>query len=151
MELSQEEFESIIADDSKRIVGDIAWRKDPDHRGAFAFAVPVDNAAGRLLRATGWVHLPGRRLSYSLILQATRIAGLDYGKTLRHRNLDGTRIVGDHTQHWLAEANRAEARPLPVGMPDWDDLVAAWRRFCAEVGIVHVGRMRPVDTEAVDR
>ncbi|MFQ3581718.1 MAG: hypothetical protein SNJ62_07910 [Chloracidobacterium sp.] len=39
--LTQQEFESILADASKRIDGNITWREDPEHSPAREFRVEL--------------------------------------------------------------------------------------------------------------
>ena len=138
MALSQEEFDAIIADKSKRIVGDVAWSESLGHQGAVEFGAPVLNYLNRPLRVHGWFRQSERKLSFTLLYGSVRIAGIDFGRGLSHRNIDGTRIVGAHMQLWVAVAQRAEAIPLPPEMPEWNEPVQVWVRFCAELGILHL-------------
>jgi hypothetical protein len=53
MSLTQNEFEAILADDSKRIEGDISWTDDEDHSPSVEFRAEVQSAPGYPLFVRG--------------------------------------------------------------------------------------------------
>lgn len=145
MPLSQTEFEAILADDSKRIAGDIVWVSASGHLDAKRFKASVLSDAGGNLVVEGYFRPSKRKLGLSLIAGDHRIAGIDFGSNIRHRNLAGSRVEGPHLQLWSAAAGEAEARPLPRGVPDWNQPVAVWAWLCEALGIVHLGEMLSPD------
>lgn len=107
MPLSAAEYRDIIDDDSKRIVGDIAWEGRPTAPSR-QFRVDVDSESGHPLSIKGWYNAHSNKLSYALIHQgAGRIHGLDLGA--EHINPDGER---------MGEAQKllASPRPRQVGL-----------------------------------
>ena len=141
MALNQAEFEAILADDSKRIVGDVVWLPDPDKLGALRFEASVTWDDDRPLWISGFYRPSNRKLSYSLRLGRTRIAGIDFGRNIGHTNRDRNRLLGSHLQWRSESAGRAEAYPVPSDMPDWSEPLAVWRRILARLGIVHQGEL----------
>ena len=51
--LTQSEFEEILSDQSKHILGDIKWREDDEHSPALEFRVQVRSAPAWPLTAHG--------------------------------------------------------------------------------------------------
>lgn len=143
MPLSQAEFEAIIADQSKRIIGDIAWIEAGGHSDAKRFRASVRSDTIRNLVVEGYFRPSKKKLGFALIAGDERIAGVDFGDNVRHRNLSGPQLAGAHLQLWSAAAGRAEAYPLPPNMPDWNQPVAVWAWLCDILGMVHTGRMLP--------
>ena len=141
MPLTDAEFEAILADDSKRIVGDIAWSPDPNRVGALRFEAPVRWDDERQLWLSGFYRPSNRKLTYSLRLGRTRIAGIDFGRNIGHTNRDRNRLLGSHLQWWSESAGRAEAYPVPPDIPDWSEPLAVWTRILARLGIVHEGEL----------
>ena len=147
MALSQAEFDAILADDSKRIIGDLAWYRIPEQPDAARLDAEIVSQGSLPLQVAGWFRPTQRKLSYSLLLEDRRIAGIDFGRNLSHRNQDGTRLVGAHWQFWSAAHERAEAYPLPAGTPTWDRPLEVWAQFCSRLGIMHEGAMSPPPLE----
>lgn len=141
MPLTQEEFDAIIADDSKQIVGDIEWSLDPDRADASRFEVPVLWDDDRPLWVSGFYRPSYRKLTYSLRLDQTRIAGIDFGRNVGHTNRNRNKLIGPHLQWWSESAGRAEAYPVPSDMPDWNLPLAVWGRILSRLGIVHEGEL----------
>ena len=141
MTLSDAEFEAILADDSKRIVGDVVWSPDPDRAGALRFEAPVIWNDTRSLWISGFYRPSHRKLTYSLRLDRTRIAGIDFGRNIGHTNRDRNKLIGSHLQWWSESARRAEAYPIPLDLPDWSLPLAVWERILARFGIVHEGEL----------
>lgn len=147
MALSQAEFEAILADDSKRIVGDIVWESAGGHADARRFDVHVSSDAGRDLVVQGYFRPSKRKLALSLIAAGRRVAGVDFGSNVRHRNLSGTRVTGPHLQFWSEQTGEVEARPLPEAAPDRDQPAEVWAWMCERLGILHLGDMIPPDDD----
>ena len=149
MSLSQAEFEAILADESKRIVGDIAWVAVSGHFDAKWFNATVLSNANDNLVVEGYFRPSKRKLGISLIVLGQRVAGIDFGSNIRHRNVSGARFEGAHLQLWSAAAGAAEAHPLPRGAPGWNQPVEVWIWLCDLLGIVHVGEMLSPDEDKV--
>ena len=147
MSLSQAEFDEILADDSKRIIGDIVWVAVSAHSDAKSFKASVLSNANDNLLVEGCFRPSKRKLGISLIVVGHRVAGIDFGSNIRHRNVSGTRFEGAHLQLWSADAGAAEARPLPRGTPGWNQPVEVWLWLCDLLGIVHVGEMLSPDKD----
>jgi hypothetical protein len=78
--ITQQEFDAILADATKRIDGDIDWHEDADHSPAREFRVEVHSDAGWPLVLVGRFNPYAGTLSYGLIHRgAGRIYGLDLG------------------------------------------------------------------------
>ena len=139
MPLSADEYRAIIADDTKRIVGDIAWEGRPAaaHRG---FVVEVNSESGHSLSIKGWYNAGSNKLSYALIHRgAGRIHGLDLGA--EHTNPDGEPVGEKHKNYW-----RPPYRDKWAYVPDditepWHRPVAVWAQFCAEIHLRHEGNL----------
>ena len=106
--ITQQEFESILEDGTKRIEGDIRWNDSKDHPPAQQFRVKVLSNPGWPLTAIAWWNPRSGKLSYLLRHDvAGRIIGLDLGR-VAHRNptselLDERTNTGGQTD---SETNR---------------------------------------------
>lgn len=136
--MQQNEFEVLITDETKRIVGDIDWTEDEDHSPAVEFRVEVQSEAGWPLFARGSYNAFAETLSFTLVHRGSgRIYALDLGKD--HHN-PSCQYVGEKHKHRWTEAFKdkdayvPEDITAPVGQP-----VEVWRQFCAEAKIVHDG------------
>ena len=101
MTLSNQEYEAIINDGTKRIVGDITWEGKPN-APAREFRVDVDSQTGHPIFIKGWHNSHSGKLSYALIYRILgRIHGLDLGAD--HCNPDGIFVGEKHKiTGWLA-------------------------------------------------
>lgn len=138
--LAESEFESLIADPSKTIVGDIDWSEDEDHSPAVQFRADVRSNLGYPLVVRGSYNALSRTLSYLLIHPGTgRIYALDLGKDHHNRSCQ---FVGEKHKHRWSEMHRDAEAYVP------DDITApatdpqeVWRQFCAEARITHSGNL----------
>ena len=139
MPLSADEYRAIIADDTKRIVGDIVWEGGPTalHR---RFRVEVDSESGHSLFIKGWYNAASNKLSYALIHRvAGRIQGLDLGAD--HTNPDGKPMVEKHKNYWVP-GSRDKWAYVPDDITEpWHRPVAVWGQFCAEIHLRHEGNL----------
>jgi len=140
MALTTAEFASIIADGTKKIVGDIAWAEDEDHSPAFEFTEKIQSEAGWPLFVRGSInHLAGT-LTFALILKSEgRIYALDLGKD--HHNPQCTQVGEKHKHYWVETFRDKEAYVPEDITASASDPVAVWRQFCVEAGIVHEGSL----------
>ncbi len=140
MSLTNVEAEAIFADPSKRISGDIQWKRDEDHSPALEFRADVESDIGWPLFIHGSYNPRAATLSYSLILRTEgRIYGLDLGK--EHRNPDRA-VVGEiHKHQWRDQDRDRWAYCPPDITASVDDPVCVWNQFCREASIQHVGQM----------
>ena len=140
---SQNEFEALLADQSKSISCDIAWVDDEDHSPAVEFRAAIENQQGRPLFVRGSYNRLARTLTFAVIHQGVgRIYALDMGKA--HLNPDRS-LVGDlHKHRWTDEHRDAQAYVPNDITASVGDPVAVWHQFCAEAGIKHNGVLRPV-------
>ena len=138
--MSQQEFESILSDDTKEISADIIWNQDPDHSQSREFRVDVESAAGHPMFLNGWYNPLSGKLSYSLIHRSMgRIYGLDLGAD--HRNPDGVRVGEKHKHRWK-DGSRDKWAYVPRDITEpWNRPVEVWEQFCAEAGLRHLGTM----------
>lgn len=147
MPLTDAEFAAILADDSKRVQGDITWKEDEDRSPALEFRVDVESTNGWPLLLKGRYNPAAGTLTYALILKtAGRIYGLDLGKD--HHNPTCEQVGEKHKHRWSERYRDKEAYvPGDVNAPV-SDPVAVWGEFCAEARIRHDGRMRrPLATQ----
>lgn len=149
--ITDEEFSAILSDPTKRVDGDIRWIDDEDKSSAMEFMVDVWSEPDWPLIAHGWFNPQSGKLSYSVIVRGwRRIIGLDLGEALVHHNLgcrrrrDRVRCTcprGMHKQYWSEQHQMGKAFVPGDITASWDDPVTAWREFCAEIHLEHVGRM----------
>ena len=139
--LSQDEFEAILADESKRIVGDVAWRRLATRLPSFRVDAAVASDAAWPLRISGWYRRDGRRLSYTLLYDDQRIAGIDFGRNLSHTNADGDRLRGSHLHFWSEQESTPPAFSVARITAPADQPLLVWRQFCALLRIMHQGEM----------
>lgn len=145
MTISQQEFEAILADDTKRITGNIVWGDDIGHYPAREFRAEIRNDGNYSMFIVGeYIPFSGK-LSYSLILRGTgRIYGLDLGAA--HRNPDGEMVRGNKHKNYWKDGYRDRFAYIPEDITaTWDQPVEAWHQFCAEANLNHQGIMRRPD------
>ena len=142
MTISQQEFEAILVDDSKTIVGNITWVRDMDHSPAREFRANVASDAGYPLFIVGRYSSLAGTLSYALIHRgAGRIYALDLGA--EHRNPDG-RLVGAKHKHRWTDSFRDKQAYVPEDITEpWNKPINVWTQFCQQAKIQHRGRMHP--------
>ncbi|MGB3614720.1 MAG: hypothetical protein WBA10_13080 [Elainellaceae cyanobacterium] len=140
--LSQEEFEEIIADTSKRIDSDITWEADESHALWVKFRVEIVSDNGYPLFIKGNYNQVIQALTFVLVhVGFGRIYGLDLGKD--HRNPDGIMIGEKHKHRW-SEALRDKQAYVPEDITaPANQPVEVWQQFCLEAAIEHNGTMRP--------
>ena len=147
MTITQQEFESILADTTKEIREDLVWRDDEDHSPALEFRAAVVSEVGYPLFVVGRYNSMTGTLSYALIHRAAgRIYALDLGAD--HHNPDCNRVGEKHKHRWT-EGLRDKQAYVPEDITEsWDRPAQVWGQFCAEAGIRHTGRLdRPVVQE----
>jgi hypothetical protein len=146
MTLSQQEFSSILADNSKRIDQDIRWTEDENHSPSLTFRAAIESAGGHDLLIVGRYNPFAGKLSYSLILGSVgRVYGLDLGAD--HRNPDGNLIGEKHKHRWTDRFRDKEAYvPEDITEP-WNHPVEVWTQFCVETHIAFASIMHPPDTQ----
>ena len=151
MALSQAEFERLLADPTKRIVGDIVRADDPHHPPARRFRVRVDSGEDWPITVRGWWNPYSKKLTYLLIhATAGRIVGLDLGYD-EHTNRDGAVLQGTHKHRWSEESRDANAySPLDI-TGEWHQPLDVWRQFCAETRILHRGAIAEPEAKEIGR
>jgi hypothetical protein len=140
MPLTNAEFEAIVADVSKRIVGDLRWSEDEDHSPAVEFRAEVQSAPGWPLFVRGSFNPLAQALSYTLILKTTgRIYALDMGKD--HHNPACNQVGEKHKHRWNEQCRDKEAY-VPADITALaSDPLAVWQQFCQEAKITHEGEL----------
>ena len=142
--MKQNEFEAMIQDTTKTIVGDIAWSEDEDHSPVVEFKVQISESA---LFVKGSFNPLARTLSFTLFHPASgRLYGLDLGKD--HRNPDGQMVGEKHKHRWNEPVQAREAYVPSDITASVDDPVSVWSQFCDEAVITHYGTLqRPPDIQ----
>ena len=140
MSLTQAEFETILADATKRIEGNIVWDEDEDHSPAVEFRAEIFSDAGYPLFIRGSVNRLAKTLTFAVIHRgAGRIYGLDMGKD--HRNPDG-QLVGEKHKHRWTDLHQAKEAYVPADITAPEDKpVTVWTQFCVEASITHDGAL----------
>ena len=136
--MTQADFETIIADTSKRIESRIQWSGDEDHFPALEFRVDVSSDSGYPLIMKGSYNPLAQTLSYVLIHRlAGRIYALDLGKD--HHN-PTCETVGEKHKHRWGEGLRDKVAYVPEDITATvENPVDVWDQFCREAGIHHNG------------
>lgn len=142
MPLTNAEFDAILADRSKRIVGDLTWSEDEDHSPSVEFRAEVSSGPGWPLFVRGSYNPLAGALTYVVILKTTgRICGLDLGKD--HHNPTCENVGDKHKHQWREQFKDKQAYvPGDITAPA-SDPVAVWRQFCAQCNIEHQGTLAP--------
>lgn len=140
MSLTNAEFESILADDSKQIDGDIQWQDDEDHSPSVEFRAEVASEAGWPLFIRGSYNPLLPAVTFAMILKpAGRVYALDLGKD--HHNPQCNQVGEKHKHRWTEQFRDKEAYvPNDITEPASNPL-AVWEQFCAEARIRHNGSM----------
>ena len=144
--MTQQEFETIISDDTKEISEDIVW-KDDYHPMAKVFRIGVNSAPGYPISVNGWYNPLSGKLSYAIIHRIMgRIYALDLGAD--HRNPDG-KLVGEKHKHRWQEGFRDTEAYVPADITEpWNRSVEVWMQFCNEANLRHSGIMlEPTPTQ----
>lgn len=157
--ITEQEFVDLLADPTKEIVGDIAWATSSSHPGAQVFAVRVRSRPDWPLRVEVWWSLPAKSLSYAVIHDDVgRILGLCMGARVFHHQPEchATRAVkrrcdcprGTHKHRWTEQfADKRIYVPSDITV-EWDEPVAVWRQFCAEMNVIHRGILQEPERNA---
>lgn len=146
MSIPDAEFTAMMADEDKRVEGDLDWRDDEDHSPAVEFRAEIVSAAGYPLFVCGRLNRLAGTLSYVLVHRAAgRVYGLDLGAD--HHNPSCDYVGEKHKHSWteqFADKNAYVPRDIAATV---DDPVAVWQQFCAEAHIVHVGELKKPPAE----
>ena len=147
----QTEFEALLSDTTKRILGDITWNNDEDHSPAVEFRVEVESDPGYPIFVKGSYNAVIGTLSYALIHRGSgRVYALDLGKD--HHNPDCNYVGEKHKHRWNEPVRDREAYvPNDITAPV-TDAISVWRQFCVEASILHQGTMHtppPVQLEMI--
>lgn len=138
--LTDAEWRAIMADESKRIDGDLEWDEEKGRSPVLRFHARVDSAARWPLSIRSRYNPLAGSLSYTLVLGAEgRIYGLDMGKAHRNPRRDP---VGDVHKHRWSERYLDKVAYLPPDITaPVTDPVAVWAQYCTEANIAHFGRL----------
>ena len=138
--INQQEFEIILSDDTKEIVGNLTWEQSKDRSPALRIRVNVISQAGYPLFVAGTYNKFAGKLSYAIIHRgAGRIYALDLGS--EHRNPDGVRVGETHKHRWQEGSREKFAyKPEDITKP-WYEPLQVWEQFCEEAKLKHSGTM----------
>ena len=147
--MTQNEFELLISDTSKRITRDNTSSEDEDHSPSVEFRVGVESDAGYPVFIRGSYNAAALTLTYALIHRGSgRICALDLGKD--HHNPD-CHFVGEKHKHRWKEAVRDKEAYVPADITaSVGDPVAVWKQFCEETKIQHAGKILPPPPQQLD-
>lgn len=140
MPLTNTVWSAILADTSKRVLGDIDWSDAEHHSPTQQFHAKIDSSAGWPLFVKGSYNPFAMTLSYAIILKTTgRIYALDLGKD--HHNPQCNRVGEKHKHKWSKQYRDKEAYvpediTAPASRP-----VEVWQQFCAEACLEHDGTL----------
>src|ERR1035437_7752005 len=108
MSLTNNEFQAILDDASKRVDGEIVWVEDEDHSPSVEFSAEVTSENGWPLFVRGSYNPLIPALSFMVILKTVgRIYGLDLGKD--HHNPQCNQVGEKHKHRWTEELRDKEA------------------------------------------
>lgn len=145
MVLTQEEFDEILSNKTKKITENITWVGDKKNSETVKFRVPVVSDHDYPIFVDGSYNRYLERLSYKIIHReiGRRIYGLDMGK--EHRNPDGIMVGENHIHKWSEEYEDRKAYSVqqcissPANKP-----LEVWKEFCAEANIDFQGVMEEI-------
>lgn len=138
--MNQTDFDTLLNDSTKRIVGDINWSEDEDHSPAVEFRVEVESDPGYPIFVNGSYNSLAATLSYTIVHRGSgRIYALDLGKD--HHNPTCTHVGEKHKHRWNEPVRDKEAYvPDDITAPATAPLTV-WQQFCTEAKIQHRGIM----------
>ncbi len=144
MALTQTEFDAIISDASKKIVGDIEWVEDEDHSSSVEFRAEIESANGSPLFVRGSFNRAIGTLTYAIISKLDgRLYALDLGKD--HRNADTGELVGEKHKHRWTEAYKDKIAYVPSDITEpATNPATIWHQFCNEAKLTHDGELRAI-------
>jgi hypothetical protein len=106
--MNQADFDALLADRSKRIVGDIQWVEDEDRSPVVEFRVEVESDPGYPVFIKGSYNALARALTFALIHRGSgRIYALDMGKD--HHNPSCVMVGDTHKHRWNEPLRDKEA------------------------------------------
>ena len=145
MALSQQEYDEIIADNTKVIVEDIGW-EGAANSPTREFRIDIDSNEGYPIFVKGWYNPPSGKLSYAIIHRSVgRIYGLDLGAD--HQNPDGQPVGEKHKNYWVP-GSRDKWAYVPEDITEtWHRPVVVWNQFCAEANLRHLGAIQDPITQ----
>ena len=130
MAISQQEFDTILNDETKRIDEDIAWGKDEDHSPALEFRTDISSEAGYPLFVVGRYNASAGTLSYAIIHKsAGRIYAVDLGAD--HHNPECNLAGEKHKHKWNGEFRDKQAYVPEDITETWGRPMDVWKQFCA--------------------
>ncbi len=141
MPLSDTEFEQIMSDPTKRIVGDIVWSDDQDHLPTKEFRATIESSVSPGL----FVHVTWRPQHEDMFLvlvhpDYARIAGLCVGFD-GHRDPDRARRHRNHWHRWRQRGGTKWVEDEEQTALSWDLPLQVWSYFCETLNIRHLGTM----------
>ena len=115
MDFTEAEMALILADSTKRIVGDIDWSADEDHSPAVEFRAEIISELGYPLFVRGSFNPSAQTLTYAIIhASCRRIYALDMGKD--HHNPSCTNVGEKHKHRWTDQFRDKDAY-VPSDIP----------------------------------
>jgi hypothetical protein len=140
--VNQADFDSLLADPSKTVHGDIRWNEDEDHSPSVEFRAEITSDAGHPIFIRGSYNGLAQTLTFAVIHRGSgRVYGLDMGKS--HRNPDN-QVVGEcHKHQWREAVRDKEAYEPPDIVAPATEPLQVWEQFCVEANIQHEGVMHP--------
>ena len=140
--MNQQEFETLLADPTKQIHGNISWEEDEDHSPAVEFRVDVISQVRYPIFVKGSYNPIIQTLTYALIYRSVgRIYALDMGK--EHQNPSGLRVGRKHKHRWSESMGDKDAYVPDDITALASDPLGVWIQFCEEAMIRHDGVMLP--------
>lgn len=141
MSFSESEFQILLLDQSKEILGNITWEEDKNHKNSFIFKTDVDSTPKYPIYLKGSFNFKRGTLGFSIIHRDVgRIYGLDMGQT--HRNRATGKKSGRVHKHRWTDLYRDQDTYVPTDITKpYNDVVGVWREFCIESNIRHMGQM----------
>ena len=147
MTLSEQEFNDIIADETKLIEDDIVWAS-AHNSSALSFRAAVDSDEAYPLFLTGRLNHSSGKLSYTIIHRVVgRILGLDLGQ--EHINPDGQAVGETHKNYWKPGYRDKWAYAPQDITYAWNQPVDVWAQFCDEANLEHRGIMHSPRVQGV--
>lgn len=140
--ITEQDFEAILRDPTKRIEGDIIWYPKKGSEPALEFRLPICSEPGWPLFVRAWWNPQSEKLTYTIVYRGTgRIIGLDMGRG--HDNPTGEHLADVHKHLWSDQFRDKKAYTPPDITAPWDHPIDVWKQFCEEISVVHTGVMHP--------
>jgi len=140
--VTRREAQAILADNSKRIEGDIVWAQHPDINFAVRFRVRVQCAVDPDIQIAGYYNRENNKLYLNMFRRSDGKPFVRLCMESGHHNPACTEAGDPHLHEW--DDDEGDKIAGAVTFDTSGSTQQIWREFCAWTGITHEGVLESV-------